>query len=120
MSSTATPTGTCCPLVDNGAAIAKDSTIMVVRLEARMLLVSPTRDVTPRRRCLQEALEDLGGVHLVISQAADGIGKFGVAVPAMFGPVAVENLATIGGIGRFLEEVFHQVDGVVQVVIVHI
>ena len=38
----------------------------------------------------------------------------------MFGPVAVEHLSAVGWVGRLLEEVLHQIHGVIEVVIVHI
>ncbi len=82
--------------------------------------ISPARDVAAGRGGLQKALDDLGGVHLVIAQAADCVGLFGIAVPAMLGPIAVEHLSAVGRVGRLLEEVFHQVDGVIEVIIVHI
>ncbi len=53
----------------------------------------------------------------MIPETGDVIGEVGVAVPAVFEAVAVFDFAAIVG---GLEEVFHQVDGVVEVEVVHV
>src|SRR6266545_765884 len=48
------------------------------------------------------------------------IGQVMIAVPAMFGAVAVIDLAPVKRIGRALQKLLNQVDRVVQIVVVHV
>src|SRR5262245_43848433 len=43
-----------------------------------------------------------------------------VAVPAMLGPVAIVHVARVVGIRRASQEIFSQIHGVAQVIIVHV
>ena len=79
----------------------------------------PACHVSPGRQ-FSGGARRFSGVHLVIAQPADCVGLFGVAVPAVLGPIAVEYLAAIGWVGGFLQKVFHQVDGIIEVKIVHV
>ena len=78
-----------------------------------LFLIPPSRHIATRRRRLQETFDNFGGIHLMVAQPADGIGLLGVAIPAVLSSVAVQHLAAIGWVFGILEEIFHQVDGVV-------
>jgi len=54
----------------------------------------------------------------VVVQAGKVVRLMGVAVPAVFGAFTVFYFAFVRGIGSGLQEVFDQVDGVVEHVIV--
>ena len=65
-----------------------------------------------------DAVHDLRQIHLVVVEAGVGVGFGGVAVPAVLGAGAVLHFAVVGdavaGGAGGLEEVLHQVDGVVE------
>ncbi len=65
-----------------------------------------------------DAVEDHRDVHRVVVEAREIVGFGGVAVPTVFRPVAVFDFAFVGGICGGLEEVFDQIDSVVEHVVV--
>src|SRR6185312_2430280 len=81
--------------------------------------VPPTGQVGPLGRVLLDQLEDLRQVHGVVAQAGHRVWIGMVAVPAMLGTVAVVHLALVGRLG-VLQEILHQVNGIVQIVVVHV
>jgi hypothetical protein len=83
-----------------------------------MVLVPPGREVCTRRRGFGDAVEDDGEVLGVVVEAGEVIGLGGIAVPAMLGFVAVFDFAFVRGIRGGLQEVFEQIDGVVEHVII--
>ncbi len=51
-------------------------------------------------------------------EAREIVGQIGVAVPAVFGFIAVFNFAVVGRVRGGLQKIFEKIDGVVQHVIV--
>ena len=56
----------------------------------------------------------------MVAEARQVIRQSVVAVPAVLGPVAVINLAVVVGVFGVFQEFFHQVDRIVQVIVVHV
>src|SRR5262245_13788128 len=83
-------------------------------------LVPPTANVRPGRGGLFDSIKDLRQVHYIVSQPRKMIGQAMIAVPAMFGAITVIHLAPVKRICRALQKLLDQVDGVVQIVIVHV
>src|SRR5665213_793060 len=85
---------------------------------ANIGLVAPAGEVGVGWGGFGDAVHDLGKVHLVVVEAGVGVGFGGVTVPAVLGAGAVFDFAVVGdavaGGAGGLEEVFHQVDGVVE------
>src|SRR5262249_10792873 len=77
--------------------------------------ITPALQVGSRRRALQDALDDLRRVELVITQTRDRIRARVIAVPAMFRAWFVINFTAII---RRLQEIFDEIDSVVQVVVI--
>src|SRR5262245_34949404 len=82
--------------------------------------VAPALEVGPRGGALQDAFHDLGREHLMVAQPRVGVGPGVVPVPAVLGAVAVVHEPAVERVLRGLQEVLHEVDRVVQVVVVHV
>ena len=65
-----------------------------------------------------ETVEDDGQIHSVVVQAREVVGLVGIAVPAVFGAFAVFYFAFVRGICGGLQEIFDEVHGVVEHVVV--
>ena len=76
-------------------------------------LVTPARQIGSGRRSLLDAVQDFGQVHGLVVKPRVGVRQIGIAVPAVFGTRSIGYLG-IGGRIRCLQEVIHQVDGVVK------
>src|SRR5579884_2053831 len=79
-----------------------------------LLLVLPARCICPDRCGFADTLNDLRRVHLMVAQARDGVWPGVVSVPAMLRTVTIIHLAAVMRIFRVLQNVFHQIDGVVE------
>jgi hypothetical protein len=76
-------------------------------------LVAPGGGVGAGRGGFGDAVEDLGQVHGVVVEAGIGVGEGRIAIPAVFGTVAVFDFAAVGRTFGGLEKIFKKVDGVV-------
>ena len=65
------------------------------------------------------ALDKFRNVHAVVAQPGNGIGLVGVSVPAMFVPITVSDFALVGRL-CLVKEFFGQVDGIIQIIIIHV
>ena len=79
----------------------------------RLYLITPTLQIRAGWGALGNAVDDLGGVELMITKSRDCVGAGVVAVPAVLGAGFVVDFAGVKGVLRCLEEIVDQVDGVI-------
>ena len=83
-------------------------------------LIPPGLQVRARRCALHDAVDDLGGVELMVAESGDCVGASVVAAPAVFGAGFVIDFAAIERVLCRLEKIVDQVHGVIQKVIVRL
>src|SRR3990172_7624388 len=91
-----------------------------IRLEWDSTSVPPALEVRSGRCGLKNPLDRLGDEPLMLAKPGGGVGARVVSVPAVLRPVAVVDLAAVVGVLGALEELLDEVDGVVQVEVVHV
>src|ERR1022692_822814 len=78
----------------------------------RSALIPPRLQISPRRRSLFHALDNLRQVHGVVVQTRKIVREIGVAVPAMLSAVAVFHFSSIRSVCGRLQEILKVIDGV--------
>ena len=81
-------------------------------------LIPPTLQIRAGRCALHNAIDDLGGVELVVTQSRDRVRAGMIGVPAVLGAAFVVDFAAIERVLCRLEKVVDQVHSVIQKVVV--
>src|SRR5580658_8801425 len=78
-------------------------------------VIAPAAEVGSRRRTVGNAAQNERQIHEVVVQPRIGVGKLRIAVPAVFGALAVSHLALVRR-PQTLETLLRKVDRIVQIV----
>src|SRR5690606_418637 len=110
--------------VVTATSVSASSSALLIRLLQRVVFrsfsVPPAPRIRPRRRRREQAVQNLRRIHLVVAQTRDGVRLGRITVPAVLCTITVGDLAVVVRIRRALEELLDQVDGVVEVVVIHV